>query len=70
MRAAIPALLRAGGGSIVNVASIYGPVGAPGYVAYTASKGAVIAMTKVAALEHAPTASASTPSAPAPSGHP
>ena len=32
---------------------IYGPVGAPGYIAYTASKGAVIAMTKVAALEHA-----------------
>ncbi len=53
MRAAIPALLRAGGGSIVNIASIYGPVGAEGYVAYTASKGAVIAMTKVAALEHA-----------------
>jgi 3alpha(or 20beta)-hydroxysteroid dehydrogenase len=53
MRAAIPALLAAGGGSIINVASIYGPVGAPGYVAYTASKGAVISMTKVAALEHA-----------------
>jgi 3alpha(or 20beta)-hydroxysteroid dehydrogenase len=53
MRAAIPALRRARGGSIINVASIYGPVGAPGYVAYTASKGAVIAMTKVAALEHA-----------------
>jgi len=53
MRAAVPALRRAGGGSIVNIASIYGPVGAPGYVAYTASKGAVIAMTKVAALEHA-----------------
>jgi NAD(P)-dependent dehydrogenase (short-subunit alcohol dehydrogenase family) len=53
MRAAIPALRRAGGGSIINVASIYGPVGAPGYVAYTASKAAVIAMTKVAALEHA-----------------
>jgi 3alpha(or 20beta)-hydroxysteroid dehydrogenase len=53
MRAAIPALRRAGGGSIINIASIYGPVGAPGYVAYTASKGAVIAMTKVAALEHA-----------------
>jgi NAD(P)-dependent dehydrogenase (short-subunit alcohol dehydrogenase family) len=52
-RAAIPALRRAGGGSIINVASIYGPVGAPHYVAYTASKGAVIAMTKVAALEHA-----------------
>jgi 3alpha(or 20beta)-hydroxysteroid dehydrogenase len=53
MRAAIPALRRAGGGSIINIASIYGPVGAPGYIAYTASKGAVIAMTKVAALEHA-----------------
>jgi 3alpha(or 20beta)-hydroxysteroid dehydrogenase len=53
MRAAIPALRRNGGGSIVNIASIYGPVGAPGYVAYTASKGAVLAMTKVAALEHA-----------------
>jgi Enoyl-(Acyl carrier protein) reductase len=53
MRAAIPALRRAGGGSIVNVASIYGSVGASGYVAYTASKGAVIAVTKVAALEHA-----------------
>jgi 3alpha(or 20beta)-hydroxysteroid dehydrogenase len=53
MRAGIPALRRAGGGSIINVASIYGPVGAPGYIAYTASKGAVIAMTKVAALEHA-----------------
>jgi 3alpha(or 20beta)-hydroxysteroid dehydrogenase len=53
MRAGLGALRRAGGGSIVNIASIYGPVGAPGYVAYTASKGAVIAMTKVAALEHA-----------------
>jgi 3alpha(or 20beta)-hydroxysteroid dehydrogenase len=53
MRAAIPALRRAGGGSIINVASIYGPVGAPRYSAYTASKGAVISMTKVAALEHA-----------------
>jgi NAD(P)-dependent dehydrogenase (short-subunit alcohol dehydrogenase family) len=53
MRAAIGALRAAGRGSIVNVASIYGPVGAPGYVAYSASKGAVISMTKVAALEHA-----------------
>jgi 3alpha(or 20beta)-hydroxysteroid dehydrogenase len=51
MRAAIPALRRAEGGLIINIASIYGPVGAPHYIAYTASKGAVIAMTKVAALE-------------------
>jgi 3alpha(or 20beta)-hydroxysteroid dehydrogenase len=53
MRAAIPALRRNGGGAIINIASIYGPVVAPNYVAYTASKGAVLAMTKVAALEHA-----------------
>ena len=53
MRAAIPALRRNDGGAIINIASIYGPVGAPNYVAYTASKGAVLAMTKVAALEHA-----------------
>jgi 3alpha(or 20beta)-hydroxysteroid dehydrogenase len=33
MRAAIPALRRNGGGSIINIASIYGPVGAPGYIA-------------------------------------
>ena len=53
MRAAIPALRRNGGSAIINIASIYGPVGAPNYVAYTASKGAVLAVTKVAALEHA-----------------
>ena len=52
MRASIPPLRRPGGGSI-HIASIHGPVGAPHYVAYTASKGAVVAMTKVAALEHA-----------------
>jgi NAD(P)-dependent dehydrogenase (short-subunit alcohol dehydrogenase family) len=51
MQAAIPAMRRAGGGSIVNVASIFGVTGSEGYVAYTASKGAVIAMTKTAALE-------------------
>ena len=53
MQAAIPALKAAGGGSIVNVASIFGVNGAEGYVAYTASKGAVLAITKTAALEHA-----------------
>ncbi|MDA0179853.1 glucose 1-dehydrogenase [Solirubrobacter phytolaccae] len=53
MQAAIPALQRAGGGSIVNVASIFGVTGSEGYVAYTASKAAIIAMTKTAALEHA-----------------
>ena len=51
MQAAIPAMRKAGGGSIVNVASIFGVTGSEGYVAYTASKGAIIAMTKTAALE-------------------
>jgi len=51
MQAAIPALRAAGGGSIVNVASVFGVTGSEGYVAYTASKAAMIAMTKTAALE-------------------
>jgi NAD(P)-dependent dehydrogenase (short-subunit alcohol dehydrogenase family) len=51
MQAAIPAIRAAGGGSIINIASIFGPIGAEGHVAYTASKAAVIAMTKTAALE-------------------
>ena len=53
MRAAIPAMRAAGGGSIVNVASVFGVTGSEGYVAYTASKAAIVAMTKTAALEHA-----------------
>jgi 3alpha(or 20beta)-hydroxysteroid dehydrogenase len=48
-----PHMREAGGGSIVNVASIFGLNGAEGYVAYTASKAAIVAMTKTAALEHA-----------------
>jgi 3alpha(or 20beta)-hydroxysteroid dehydrogenase len=51
MQAAIPALRAGGGGSIVNVASIFGVTGAEGYAAYAASKAAVIALTKTAALE-------------------
>lgn len=43
-----------GGGSIVNVASVSGIMGNAGRVAYGASKGAVIAMTKVMAVELAP----------------
>jgi 3alpha(or 20beta)-hydroxysteroid dehydrogenase len=40
--------------SIVNIASVYGLHSNPGYVAYTASKAAVIGMTKTAAMEGAP----------------
>jgi 3alpha(or 20beta)-hydroxysteroid dehydrogenase len=51
MRAAIPLLIDAGGGAIVNVSSIAGQSGNAGTVAYTASKFAVRGMSKVAALE-------------------
>jgi NAD(P)-dependent dehydrogenase (short-subunit alcohol dehydrogenase family) len=51
MQAAIPALRARGGGSIVNISSIFGLAGAEGYVAYCASKAAVVGMTRTAALE-------------------
>lgn len=51
-RAAIPALRRAGGGSIVNTASTLGLKGAWGYVAYIASKHAVVGITKSTAVQY------------------
>ena len=51
---AIPHLRRAGGGSIINLSSIYGLVGAPDVPPYHASKGAVRLMTKTDALIYAP----------------
>jgi len=50
IKSAIPAMRRAGGGSIINVSSILGLVGDPGSAAYDASKGAVRLLTKSAAL--------------------
>jgi len=51
---AIPALLRAGGGSIINTASFVALVGAATpQIAYTASKGAVLSMTREIAVEFA-----------------
>ena len=47
-------MARNGDGCFVNMASITGVVGSPGQVAYAASKGAVIALTKSAAKELAP----------------
>ena len=47
-------MARTGGGNFVNMASVTGVVGSPGQVAYSASKGAVIALTKSAAKELAP----------------
>lgn len=54
MKAVFPALLRRGGGTIINVASTAAHRGAEGYGAYSASKAAVLALTRAAALEYAP----------------
>lgn len=53
LRAQIPALLAAGGGAIVNVASIMGQVAQAGLGAYATSKHAVVGLTRVAALDYA-----------------
>lgn len=51
---AIAPMREAGGGSIINLSSIYGIVGAPDVPPYHASKGAVRMMTKTDALLYAP----------------
>lgn len=51
MRAVIPAMRRAGGGSIVNIGSTAAMVSIPGCFAYSAAKWAVRGMTKAAAAE-------------------
>lgn len=53
MKHGIQAMLRTGGGSIINNASVAGLVGFPGIPAYCASKGGVIQLTRTAALEYA-----------------
>jgi NAD(P)-dependent dehydrogenase (short-subunit alcohol dehydrogenase family) len=52
MKHEIPAILKNGGGAIVNTASVGGVVGNPGLAAYCAAKHGVIGLTKVAALEY------------------
>ena len=53
MKYGIAAMLKTGGGSIINNASVAGLVGFTGIPAYSASKGGVIQLTKTAALEYA-----------------
>lgn len=53
MKCEIPEMLKQGGGSIVNTASVSGIIGTPGHSPYTAAKHGVIGITKVAALEYA-----------------
>lgn len=53
LRHEIPAMLKSGGGAVVNMTSILGTVGFAGAVAYTSAKHALLGMTKVAAMEYA-----------------
>ncbi len=53
MRYQIPAMKAAGGGSIINVASILGQVGFRNSVAYVAAKHGLVGLSKSAALDHA-----------------
>ena len=53
MKAAVPAMRAAGGGSIVNISSIGGLVGFGEAAAYQSTKGAVRLLTKTAAIEYA-----------------
>jgi NAD(P)-dependent dehydrogenase (short-subunit alcohol dehydrogenase family) len=53
MKYEIPQMLKQGGGSIVNTASVAGLVAFDGASAYNASKHGVIGLTKTAALEYA-----------------
>lgn len=53
MKLEIPEMLKQGGGSIVNIASIAGLVGFPQSPAYVASKHGMVGLTRTAALEYA-----------------
>ena len=52
-KAAIPEMRKAGGGSIINISSIYGLVGSGASASYHASKGAVRLFTKSTAVQYA-----------------
>ena len=52
-RAAVPELLKAGGGSIINISSIASLVGIPALSAYGATKGGLDALTRCVAIDYA-----------------
>ncbi|MFK3936784.1 SDR family NAD(P)-dependent oxidoreductase [Alkalihalobacillus sp. NPDC078783] len=52
-RESLREMLKQGGGTIVNTASMYGWVGSPGSAAYNAAKGGVVNLTRSLALEYA-----------------
>lgn len=49
----LPAIVRSGGGAIVNLSSANGVVGVPGLAAYTTAKHGIVGLTRSAALEYA-----------------
>ena len=53
MRAQIPRMIEAGGGAVVNMASILGQVGTARSAGYVAAKHGVVGLTRTAALEYA-----------------
>jgi NAD(P)-dependent dehydrogenase (short-subunit alcohol dehydrogenase family) len=53
MRAVVPAMRRAGGGSVINLSSAWGVVGGDSVAAYQAAKGAVRSMSRNAAVTYA-----------------
>ncbi|HLX37231.1 MAG TPA: glucose 1-dehydrogenase [Candidatus Binataceae bacterium] len=54
MKTAVAAMRKRGGGSIINISSIYGLIGSAGAAAYHGTKGAVRILTKAAAVQYAP----------------
>jgi NAD(P)-dependent dehydrogenase (short-subunit alcohol dehydrogenase family) len=52
-RATLPEIRRAGGGSVVNIASVHALATVPGVPAFAASKGGVLALSKQLALDYA-----------------
>lgn len=50
----LPAMKEAGGGAIVNIASVSGYIAQPAFIPYNASKGAVMQLTRCLALDLAP----------------
>jgi NAD(P)-dependent dehydrogenase (short-subunit alcohol dehydrogenase family) len=52
-RAALPEIRKAGGGSVVNIASVHALATVPGVPAYAASKGGVLALSRQLALDYA-----------------
>lgn len=53
MNQQIPAMLKSGGGSVINIASILGTAGTPNAAGYVAAKHGVVGLTKAGALEYA-----------------